>query len=66
MTRYITFLVLQLNNCLGFGMSIENLCLKVVHSAKHLVSNKGAYCPCIARGSPKSFENGDPGVPKIL
>ena len=41
MTRYITFLVLQLKNCLGFGMSIRNLCLKIVLSAKHLVSNKG-------------------------
>ena len=40
MTRYIMFLVLQLN-CLGCCMSIGNLCLRVVLSAKHLVSNKG-------------------------
>ena len=41
MTRYITFLFLQLKNCLGCGMFIGNLCLRVVLSAKHLVSNKG-------------------------
>ena len=41
MTRYITFLVLQLKNCLGCGMLIGNFCLRVVLSAKHLVSNKG-------------------------
>ena len=38
MTRYM---VLQLKNCLGYGMLIGNLCLRVVLSAKHLVSNKG-------------------------
>ena len=41
MIRYITFFVLQLKNCLGCGMSIGNLCLRIVLSTKHLVSNKG-------------------------
>ena len=35
------FLVLQLKNCLGCGGFIGYLCLRVVLSAKHLVSNKG-------------------------
>ena len=34
-------MVLQLKNCLGCGMSIGNLCLRVMLSAKHLVSNRG-------------------------
>ena len=41
MTRYITFLVLQLKNCLGWGRFIGTFHLRVVLSAKHLVVNKG-------------------------
>ena len=38
---YITFLDLQLKNCLGWGRFIGTCCLRVVLSAKHLVINKG-------------------------
>ena len=41
MIRYMTFIVLQLKNWFGFGGIIGYLCLRVVLSAKHLVSNKG-------------------------
>ena len=35
----MVFLVLQLKNCVGCGGLIGNLCFKVEHSAKHLVSS---------------------------
>ena len=41
MIRYITFFILQLKNCLGCGRFVGYLSLRVVLSAKHLVSNKG-------------------------
>ena len=41
MIKYMTFLVLQLKNCLGWGWLIGNFCLSIVLSAKHLVSNRG-------------------------
>jgi hypothetical protein len=41
LTRYITFLDLQLKNCLGWGRFIGTFCLRVVLSAKYLVINKG-------------------------
>ena len=41
MTRHITFFVLQLKNCLRCGRFIGTFCIRVVLSAKHLVSNKG-------------------------
>ena len=41
MIRYITFLVLQLKNCLGYFNIIGYFCLRVMLSAKHLVSIKG-------------------------
>ena len=41
MIRYITFLILQLKNCLGCGRLIGYLSLSVVLSAKHLVSKRG-------------------------
>ena len=48
MIKYMTFLVLQLKNCLGWGWLIRNLCLSIVLSAKHLVSNRGHYYTCMA------------------
>ena len=41
MARYMTFFVLQLKDCVGFGGIIGNLCLRVVLSAKHLVRSIG-------------------------
>ena len=41
MIRYITVFILQLKNCLGYDRLIGCLSLRVVLSAKHLVSNKG-------------------------
>ena len=35
----MVFLVLQLKNCVGCGGLIGNLCFKVEHSARHLVSS---------------------------
>ena len=49
MIRYITFFILQLKNCLGCGRFIGYLSLRIVLSAKHLVSNKGHnYYTCTA------------------
>ena len=38
MARYMTFFVLQLKNCFGFGRFIGYFCLSAVLSAKHFVN----------------------------
>ena len=40
MIRYMTFFVLQLKICLGLGSVIGFFSLRVVLSAKHIVSNR--------------------------
>ena len=39
--RYMTFIVWQLKKCFGLGGIIGYLCLRVVLTAMHLVTNKG-------------------------
>ena len=43
-------------------MQAESCCLVNVHAYKCIALG----VPIFIRGSPKSYENGDPGVPKIL